>query len=312
MCMNINQSYAYNAGFKEVTYDDGKDKITISLWYPTDAQEQIVSYWAWKGSAAKDSKMSDGVFPFLIFSHGMGGSMYNQHYLAEFMARHGYIVAAVDHNDKSYTFQTLVNRPHQISTALDYILNDFQLKDHINQNKIGMVGHSLGGYTAFAIAGGMPDFSNHPYLCLPLLNNNDLCTSKIAVFFKKIYIDFRGFESNFYDDRVKAISVLAPGLGKLFNKDSLSKVTIPVFITEADQDEVIDGPHNALLYKKNLPQPPQYYVLKGAGHYAFLPLCSSDYVKKIAPEICYDPEIQREELHSLIQSQVLSFFDDVL
>lgn len=240
-----------------------------------------------------------------------GGSMYNQQYLAEFMARNGYIVAAVDHNDKSYTFQTLVDRPHHISTALDYILNDSQIKNHINQNKIGMVGHSLGGYTAFAIAGGIPDFANHPSLCLPALNNDYLCSSKVAEFFKKMYIGFRGFENSFYDDRVKAIAVLAPGLGKLFDKESLSKVNIPVFIMEADQDEVVDGPHNALLYKENLPQPPQYSLLKGAGHYAFLPVCSNDYVKKIAPEICYDPEIQREELHVIIQQQILSFFDDV-
>jgi predicted dienelactone hydrolase len=71
--MSINESCAYNAGFKEITYNPCKGMMTIALWYPTDAKEQVVSYWAWKGSAARDSTISDGVFPFLILSHGMGG-----------------------------------------------------------------------------------------------------------------------------------------------------------------------------------------------------------------------------------------------
>jgi predicted dienelactone hydrolase len=247
--MGISESHAYSAGFKELTYKGDKGKLTISLWYPTTVKEQIISYWAWKGIAAQHGKISDNIFPLLMFSHGMGGSMYNQHYLAEFMARNGYIVAAVDHDDKLYSFQTLVDRPHQISRALNLILNDPRIRNNINQNKIGMVGHSLGGYTAFAIAGGIPDFSKHPSLCLPVLNNEYLCTSKVAEFFKKTYVSLRGFKNNFYDNRVKAIAVLAPGLGKLFDKDSLSKIKIPVFIIEAEQDEVVDGADNAFLYK---------------------------------------------------------------
>jgi hypothetical protein len=33
-----------------------------------------------------------------------------------------------------------------------------------------------------------------------------------------------------------------------------------------------------------------------AGHFAFLPLCDNNYIKKTAPEIYNDPDIQREEL----------------
>ena len=80
--MSINKSFAYNAGFKRLAYNYDGNNIIISLWYPTTAKEQTVSYWAWKGKAAPQSKISDGIFPFLIFSHGMGGSMYNQHYIA--------------------------------------------------------------------------------------------------------------------------------------------------------------------------------------------------------------------------------------
>lgn len=289
-------SLGYNAGFQKLIYN--KDKITIALWYPSSAKEQEIFYWKWNGSAAENSTFPKGVFPMLIFSHGMEGSMYNQYYLAEYMARNGYIVVAIEHYDKAYTFQTLVDRPILIKKAIDLILNDSKINTHIDPNKIGMLGHSLGGYTSFVIAGSEPDFSNHPSL------------SGLPNFLKKFYIKFRNFDNNFYDSRVKAIAVLAPGLGSLFNKESVSKVSIPVLIIEAEKDEVVlDG--SASLYKNNLPKNSNFIVLKGAGHYSFLPLCN-EYLQKNFAEICFDPETPRKELHQIIQQQVLSFFNEVL
>jgi predicted dienelactone hydrolase len=287
-------SLGYNAGFQELVYNKNK----IALWYPSEAKEQEISYWKWNGSAAENSTFPKGVFPLLIFSHGMEGSMYNQYYLAEYMARNGYIVVAIEHDDKAYTFQTLVDRPILIKKAIDLILNDSKINTHIDPNKIGMLGHSLGGYTSFVIAGSEPDFSNHPSL------------SGLPNFLKKFYIKFRNFDNNFYDSRVKAIAVLAPGLGSLFNKESLSKVSIPVLIIEAEKDEVVlDG--SASLYKNNLPKKPKFTVLNGAGHYSFLPLCN-EYLQKNFAEICSDPEISRKALHEIIQQQVLSFFNEAL
>ena len=103
------------------------------------------------------------------------------------MARNGYIIASVEHNDNIYTLQSLINRPYQISKTLDLVLNDTQVKNSIDKKKIGMVGHSLGGYTAFVIAGGVPDFSNHSSLCLLVLNDKYLCTSRVMMALKKIY-----------------------------------------------------------------------------------------------------------------------------
>lgn len=289
-------SYGFNAGFQKIVYN--KDNITLALWYPSYKKEEKVSYWQWQGQAAENSKIADGLFPLLIFSHGFQGSMYNQVYLAEFMARNGYIVAAIEHNDKTYTFQSLVDRPESVRKTIDLILNDSKINTYINSQKIGMLGHSLGGYTSFVIAGGEPDFSNHSSL-------NWLPNS-----FKKFYIKLRNLNNNFYDNRIKAIVALAPGYGTLFNKESLSKISIPVLIIEAEKDEVVlDG--STSLYKNNLPSAPDYLMLKNADHYSFLPLCNK-YLQKNFAEICYDPEISRKALHELIQQQVLSFFNEAL
>lgn len=286
-------SLGYNAGFQKLIYNKNK----ISLWYPSEAKEQVTSYWKWSGKVADNSAFSKGIFPILIFSHGMEGSMYNQYYLAEYMARNGYIVASVEHDDKSYTLQTLVDRPILIKKAIDLILNDLKINTHIDPNKIGILGHSLGGYTSFIIAGGCPDFSNHPSL------------SGLPNFLKKLYIKFRNFDNSFYDSRIKAIAALAPGLGTLFNKKSLSKVSIPVLIIEAEKDEVVLD-RSVSLYKNNLPKKPKFMVLKGIGHYGFLPICNQ-YLQKNFTEICSDPEVLRKESHKIIEQSVLDFFNEV-
>jgi predicted dienelactone hydrolase len=263
MFMSI-YAQAYNAGLKEITHKGTE----LAIWYPTIEKEEEVSYWAWKGKAAKDSEVTKGRYPLLVFSHGWGGIKYNQFYLAEFMARNGYIIVAIDHNDRSFS-KALIDRPKQITQALDIALTDLDFKNCIDPNKIGAVGHSFGGYTILALGGGVKTLS---------------------------------------DNRIRAIALFAPGPMQLFEPSSLAKVNIPVMVIEADHDEVIPS-GNIQILKDQLPGIQEYFVLKGAGHYAFLPVSDTDYIKKLSPEITYDPALPRKDLHLIIQKKVLSFFD---
>jgi predicted dienelactone hydrolase len=263
MFMSI-YAQAYNAGLKEINHKGTE----LAIWYPTVEKEEEVSYWAWKGKAAKNSKITQGNFPLLVFSHGWGGIKYNQFYLAEFMVRNGYIIVAIDHNDRSFS-KALIDRPQQITQALDIVLTDLDFKSHIDSRKVGAVGHSFGGYTILALGGGVEALSDH---------------------------------------RIKAATLFAPGPMQLFDQESLAKVNIPVMVIEAEHDEVIPS-SNIQSLKNQLPKIQEYFILKGAGHYAFLPVSDTDYIKKLSPEITYDPDLSRKDLHLIIQKKVLSFFD---
>lgn len=53
-----------------------------------------------EGDVSVNGKPSDkGLFPLVIFSHGYGGCGLKSVFFTEEMARHGYVVAAPDHND---------------------------------------------------------------------------------------------------------------------------------------------------------------------------------------------------------------------
>src|SRR5437764_8133728 len=106
----------------------------------------------------------------IVLSHGTGGSELNHSSLAEALARSGYVVAALRHPGDNWQDRSLrekppgayfVERPRQVSRVIDALLSDTDWKDRIATDgqgpRIGAVGHSAGGYTVIALAGGQPD-----------------------------------------------------------------------------------------------------------------------------------------------------------
>ena len=122
---------------------------------------------------------SDGPFPLLILSHGLGGSRDGLDYIGRFWASHGYVCAQIQHlgTDESVwrdakneqeaeaalkraagNLLNILARPRDVSFAIDQMLKlnaeeNSELSGKINPNKIGVAGHSLGGLTALFSAG---------------------------------------------------------------------------------------------------------------------------------------------------------------
>src|SRR6266550_1134798 len=72
------------------------------------------------------------------------------------LASQGYVVAAPTHISGVGVW---VGRPEQVSRVIDTVLEDEKLGSHIARERIGVVGHSNGGYTALAVAGAQPSTS---------------------------------------------------------------------------------------------------------------------------------------------------------
>jgi len=68
-------------------------------------------------------------------------------------------------NSEADLFVNLWNRSKDISIALDRALQEPELADHIDPEKVGVIGHSLGGYTALVLAGAKPDVGKLDKLC---------------------------------------------------------------------------------------------------------------------------------------------------
>lgn len=119
---------------------------------------------------------SGGKCPLIIFSHGLGGTRQGYEYVGRYWASHGYICVHVQHRGSdnetgknngrpseamrkaAAAFENLYNRPKDVTFAIDRmeILNGetgSEFHGRIDMHKVGVAGHSFGGYTAHAVSG---------------------------------------------------------------------------------------------------------------------------------------------------------------
>jgi predicted dienelactone hydrolase len=149
----------FHAGCRETELTDEQtgDKIPLLVFYPTREIETPRSFNLYALEAAWDAPIEPGRYPLAVISHGSGGSPLTLRTLAQFLARNGWLVLAPEHprnnrnqNDLAGTAQILENRPRHLNIVLDWAFAEFAAS---LTGGVAVIGHSLGGYTALAIAG---------------------------------------------------------------------------------------------------------------------------------------------------------------
>ena len=190
--------------------------------------------------------------PLVVISHGFGANRKFLRYLALHLASHGITVAAVEHpgsnvtavNRASYTANLaqilpgseFIDRPKDISFLLDELakLNTKpgQLGLKFNTEKVTVIGHSLGGYTALALVGGKVNLEELRQFCKDSLSIGEspgdwLQCAAASLRDKKLHLQ---------DSRVKSAIALNPLVGRLFGQNGLTQVTKPVLILSGTED----------------------------------------------------------------------------
>lgn len=127
-------------------------------------------YWQPKNSG-------QGKLPLILFSHGFKGCATQTTFLMEALAADGYWVFAPNHDDAlcghgtlmqraersfshpdTWNDTTYADRADDMRDVLDALQHDPNFKDRIDFSSIGLVGHSLGGYTVLGLGGAWPSW----------------------------------------------------------------------------------------------------------------------------------------------------------
>lgn len=318
---NIDRSTDYLAirgsgqvGTKELLLVDSTRgrSIKATVWYPTPAISEPVYYSnAFIGHAKRDAPLFDGRYPLLVISHGTGGHRYNQYYLSEFLASHGFIVAAIEHPFNNYTdnrdadtVRNLWHRPKDVSFLLTQLQQDPTFSQHINSSAIGMLGYSLGGYTALVLAGATPNWQHVVEYCKPPMSVTGFC-SKYEEELRRWSEGDRYDFNNLSDNRIQAVFVMAPGMPILFKRAEMEDIRTPVYLVTSGRDRTLKGRDKGYLYK--LPQRPVYLNFPGAGHYVYLMECPP-FLKRTEREACKDIGTPRSRVHPKLMNESLRFF----
>ena len=319
---------AWNIGYRRLDVQDpvSGELFPVAVWYPTRVAPTsllltgslsacrlptILCRWiAFAMPAASNSPLADGKFGLIVISHGAGGFALNHLDLAMALASGGYVVAAPTHprgsgNDIS-GIGVWVGRPKQVSRVIDAVLEDTALGSHVERQRIGVVGHSNGGFTALAVAGAKPNPSASVAHCRQHPDDARFCSSGGAA--TREATRTVGDIPDLRDPRVRAIVLLAPNAAP-FSDDALARVTVPVRVYGAECDDLTLARYHATRLARVLPPQTEYILVRGAGHFSFLtPFPWA--LKIVAGEAARDPDgFDRDAMHGVMNPEIVDFFD---
>ena len=253
----------------------------VALWYPAapGAAVRDTPMGPFSVRAAIGAPAAASLRGLILISHGTGGSELGHGRLAEALAARGYLVAALRHAGDNWQDTSLRTqrsamyfdeRPRQASRVIDALLADASWSPRIARDgrgpRVGAVGHSAGGYTVVALAGGLPapqridahcqaHRADDPILCgLP-----------------------RGMAAQaaqppnpapLADPRVRAVAALSP-LGVVFDPESLRRMTTPVAVWVATLDRFLVPRFHGEWLAQQLPATALRQV-PNAWHFAFM------------------------------------------
>lgn len=122
--------------------------LPITVWYPASDPSSVGEAQATPAKAP-----FGGHFPLIIAAHGLAGLSSNWTYMGEYLASHGYIVAALNFpasNAEAAGGPNALDVPNQV-LDLQFLLESLQQEvpfaELIDMTRVGLLGHSLGGLT---------------------------------------------------------------------------------------------------------------------------------------------------------------------
>jgi predicted dienelactone hydrolase len=265
-------------------------------------------------------------FPMIVISHGTGGSALVMAWLGTALAAQGYIAVAVNHPGNNgadgYTalgFSTWWERARDLSVVIDSMLADPIFGSHIDPNRIGAAGFSLGGYTMIEIAGGITDPAAYKEFCASPRADN-ICKSppefptlledfdKLSKTDPEFQAALRHAGDSYRDPRVRAVFAMAPALGPAFHPASLEKIAVPVMIVAGQADTNVPIASSAKYFAANIPGAKLTIFPGNVAHYVFLDSCTED-GRKTRPLLCTDGAgVDRDAIHAKTAALAVEFF----
>lgn len=263
--------------------------------------------------------------PLVVLSHGFGGDRKFLAYLARHLTSYGLTVAALDHPGSNITWllsqgtapspslfkgkvllyaEEFVERPKDVSFLLDELAKLNQqsgpLAGKLNTKQVSVIGHSLGGYTALALAGGELDLNGLRTICR---EQNPLGLSP-AGWFQCGAITLPDRQFSLQDQRVVQVTAINPIIGDLFGKKGLSQVKVPTLIVSGTKDAITPALANQLQPFAQLPQPKYLITAIGATH---LSVSDSIYMNRESTFANERMGYEAEPLRKLLRGASLAF-----
>ncbi len=313
----------------------GNGTLRITIWYPATGREREVDIGPAAdpvfvaGRLAIRAPFADTVrHPLILASHGFGGTAQQLTWLGAPLARHGFIVAAVDHPGTNGIDGVTPEgayapweRAGDLKAALDFLLADPAFASHIDATHIGVAGFSLGGFTGALEAGARTNFDQfirfcdgpaRDAICNPQLEFPLDYHDQAEVLARPEVRDLKAREHNdFRDPRIVAAFLVAPALIQALDFASVKHISIPVEIVLGSADPIAPPGTNGELLARLIPKA-RLKALPGVGHYDFLLQCGPAGTKEAKPYCADGVGTKRADTHASTVAAAIAFFDGTI
>lgn len=296
-----------NVGFDRFDFraDHRSGPIAGGLWYPVGRAtyaglvgESMIfqPVEAYVGAA-----FPEGDLPLIVVSHGSGSSIDGTAWLSAALAERGAIVVVMNHpgtttgDSSPRRTARLAERAADMGAALDHVLSDPEIAQHIDRERITALGFSLGGSTVMGLAGLRLDPDAYRAYCERFGE-----TAQDCLFLMRGGVDFDNlppeFSAGMSDPRFTSIVAVDPGYTYAAIPESAAEIDVPVQIVSLGDDfpwfatDVRTQGSGLIDMLPNV----EHAVIPNAWHYSFLPTCKPNAAQLLIEEgedpICDDPE----------------------
>ena len=272
-----------------------RDTVRVTVWYQaaSDAVERPLTIGPFfrAALAAPDAAFADARRrAVILLSHGFGGTARIMAWFGTALARHGYVVIAVDHPGNNAIDPMTVGgavmfweRPKDLAAALAAVEANPVIAPHLDPHRLGVAGFSAGGFTSLTASGARVDLKRFLAFCAAHPDDG-VCAPQKEFAVTQAEVDrfvaqpaIAQAVARAGDDRaipgVSAVYVMAPSLIQSLDPASLHRLHLPVGIILGDADRVAPPATNGEVAAAAIPGA-RLRILPGVGHYDFLAECT--------------------------------------
>lgn len=299
--------------------------LDVTVWYPAEpggAPELIGQNALFYGHyVLRDAAPKSGGHPVVVLSHGSGGNAQQLGWLAGDLARRGMIVIGTDHpgtrsrdSDPHRTVH-IWERPDDLTALLDWIAAEPPVGLTADMAQVGVLGFSLGGHSALALAGLRVSKDLFIDYCEANAGKID-CGWMQAAGVDFTAIDRDQYEASHADPRVKAVVAVDPALPQAVPEGGAGEITARTLIFNLGEVETVPPAMRADGVAGQIAGA-SFDAVPGAYHFSFLAECSAmgRIVIGLAGDdnICSDKGMRdRAVIHQELRAQIGDFLADAL
>lgn len=287
--------------------------LQVRFWYQTASQACPETLCL---TAAQDPDK------IAVISHGAFGSPLEMNWLGYALASQGWLVAGVAHYGESWVYgretidpasvMRFWQRPQEVSLVIDHLSDSGFANLSLKTNKVVMLGHSSGGFTAMSLAGAKLAEGKAQAYCRTEQAKVDKSCRYIAQQSDKPLsaeqlTKLDQLQQRMFDDRISAVIALDPALGHAVDEQSLHSIQLPALIVGSVDNDFLPYEQHAQHYAKHISHAQLKGINQGAGHFIYINKCDHEH-RAQGVALCKDRAgVDRELLQRQVLGEIFSF-----